>query len=84
MGTKVVVWEWEEWPSLWIPYDPEVAQFIEGKYQLALRGPASETCVNLGEAHHTLMFYEVDLRNFAQTRMNGFGEQTLKLFGTSA
>ena len=66
MSKQVVVWEWEERPNLWIPYDVEVCQFIEGQYQ---SGAGRHTCLNLGQVNHNLMFYDVDLKNLCQTRL---------------
>ena len=64
MSASVVVWEWEDLPNLWIPYDVEVCEFIEGHY---LSSP-SLSCLNLGDVDYNLMVYDVNLTRLVQIR----------------
>lgn len=60
---EVVVWEWEERPGLWIPYEVDVVQFLEDclKHRVS-----RNSTVNLGQSNPKLNCYEVDLVNMQQ------------------
>ena len=60
---EVVVWEWEERPGLWIPYEVDVVRFLEDclKHRVS-----RNTTVNLGQSNPRLNCYEVDLVHMQQ------------------
>ncbi|XP_020601706.1 probable E3 ubiquitin-protein ligase DTX2 isoform X2 [Orbicella faveolata] len=60
----VVVWEWEERPGLWIPYEVDVVRFLEESY--LKRRVSRNSTVNLGQSNPKLNYYEVDLVNMEQ------------------
>ena len=71
----VVVWEWEERPSLWIPYQVDVGQFLEDSYLMQQSGKSprksykGQSTVNLGKCNSSLNCYEVDLGSMEQLRL---------------
>ena len=80
----VVVWEWEERPSLWIPYGVDACQYLEKAFLELTQGSSKKTStgstVNLGNCSLGLSCYEVDLVNMLQLRL-GTGKQcTLLLY----
>lgn len=71
----VVVWEWEERPTLWIPYEVDVCQYLEKSFLKFTQGTAKKTStVNLGKCSPGLSCYDVDLVNMEQQRI-GTGKQ---------
>ena len=58
VGNRVIVWEFNE-NARWIPYEPNVTQFIE--QQLA----SGATAVRLGEVDPSLNYF-IDLVNMEQ------------------
>ena len=57
--SEVVVWEWEERPGLWIPYEVDVVRFLEERF-------SRNSTVNLGKSNPKLNCYQVDLGNMEQ------------------
>lgn len=74
----VVVWEWEERPNLWIPYETVVVQFLEDSYARFNQRAARNSTVNLGKFCSSLRFYEVDLVNMEQQNV-GTGKKSYML-----
>ena len=73
--TSVVVWEWEDFPNVWLPYEVEAAHFIEGNFQ-----SHKENVINLGQVHFRLACYELNLKNMTQTRIEtGMLKKKLKI-----
>lgn len=71
----VVVWEWEERPKLWIPYETVVVQFLEDGYSRLNPRATRNSTVNLGKCCSSLRFYEVDLVNMEQRNV-GTGKES--------
>lgn len=63
---RVVVWEWEERPGLWIPYEVNTVRFLERSYSKFKQRVSRNSTVNLGESDPNLNYYEVDLVNLEQ------------------
>ena len=61
--SEVVVWEWEERPGLWIPYEVDVVRFLEDHLKHKV---SRNSTVNLGQSNPRLNSYEVDLVNMQQ------------------
>lgn len=61
--SEVVVWEWEERPGLWIPYEVDVVGFLEDHWKQRV---SRNSKVNLGQSNPKLNCYEVDLVNMQQ------------------
>lgn len=59
---NVIVWEWEEMPTTWIPYSPQASCFLESCLT------SGQTNVNLGQVDPNLSCYDVDLKTRIQTR----------------
>lgn len=74
---EVVVWEWEERPGLWIPYQVDVVQLLEDNY-LQHRMSRNST-VNLGESNPRLNCYEVNLVNMQQLNIRSGKESCIFL-----
>ena len=75
----VVVWEYEERPNLWIPYEVGACQFLEKVFLEFKQGSSKKTStVNLGNCSFGLSCYEVDLVNMQQLRL-GTGKQLCTL-----
>lgn len=70
----VVVWEWEERPKLWIPYETAVARFLEHSYLRLKERASRNSTVSLGKCCSTLQCYEVDLDNMEQQNV-GTGKE---------
>ncbi|XP_029192469.2 probable E3 ubiquitin-protein ligase DTX2 isoform X2 [Acropora millepora] len=67
----VIVWEWKQESSLWIPYQEGVCQLLEKKF-MELRQNTSKkmlAMVNLGDCDPSLDCYEVDLVSWEQIRV---------------
>jgi hypothetical protein len=60
---SVVVWEWQEGSSIWLPYSPEVARLLESSHK------NGKDVVDIGQVDQTLSCYEVDLQKMTQTRL---------------
>lgn len=67
--SSVVVWEWEERPGLWIPYQVDVVRYLEERNSRLKQGASKESTVNLGKCSPSLNCYEVDLVNMEQHRI---------------
>ncbi|XP_018425162.1 PREDICTED: E3 ubiquitin-protein ligase DTX4-like [Nanorana parkeri] len=63
---SVFVWEWQDETSLWRPYSPQVAYYIE---QVVRETPKSNS-VSLGEADASLTPYILDLISMNQFRLD--------------
>ena len=61
--SEVVVWEWEERPGLWIPYEVDVVRLLEDHLKHRV---SRNSKVNLGQSNPRLYCYEVDLVNMEQ------------------
>lgn len=65
MSASVVVWEWEEAPNLWLPYDAKVCEFIESHYVSS----SNNSRLNLGQVDRNLIFYDLNLTRLVQIRL---------------
>ncbi|XP_063814562.1 E3 ubiquitin-protein ligase DTX1-like [Pseudophryne corroboree] len=63
---KVLVWEWQDEGSLWKPYSPQLAHYIE---QVLRENPRASS-VSLGEADTSLTPYILDLISMNQFRLD--------------
>ncbi|XP_072279974.1 uncharacterized protein [Pyxicephalus adspersus] len=63
---SVLVWEWQDETSLWRPYSPQVAHYIEQ----VLRETPRTSSVSLGEADASLTPYILDLISMNQFRLD--------------
>ncbi|XP_056387149.1 E3 ubiquitin-protein ligase DTX4 [Hyla sarda] len=62
----VLVWEWQDKDSLWKPYSPQVAHYIEQ----VIRNNPKASSVSLGEADASLTPYILDLISMNQFRLD--------------
>lgn len=62
----VLVWEWQDETSLWKPYSPQVARYIEQ----VIRDNPKASSVSLGEADARLTPYILDLISMNQFRLD--------------
>ena len=68
--SEVVVWEWEERPGLWIPYEVKAVHHLERSF-LSIKQSTSKRVppVKLGDCSRDLSVYEVDLTKNEQRNL---------------